>query len=219
MRRAFGEDVQMGGERSLSPLPIGGRGSVPSKFPSAASAINAAWLELTFIAGDLLAWTRTLVLGERFRTVEPKRLRYTLVHVAGILIRHGRGHLLRVAAGWPWAHDLADSFARLQRVPLRAWPRPPGGNRPPPATKHPLGHTANPPRPLPRHGPATIASHARHPLSPSPKQTGRANDVLNDPGLTGPALTLGRPRVGYCWCGLRRVGRCRRVRAAVGAHG
>ena len=24
-------------------------------------------------------------------------------------------------------------------------------------------------------------------------------------------MTLGRPRVGYCWCGLRRVGRCRRV--------
>ena len=35
----------------------------------------------------------------------------------------------------------------------------------------------------------------------------------------GLALTLGRPRVGHCWCGLRRVGRCGRVRAAVGADG
>jgi Transposase DDE domain group 1 len=93
----------MGGERSLSPLRIERRGSVPSKFPSAASAINAAWLEVTFIAGDLLAWTRTLALGERFRTAEPERIRYTLVHAAGILIRHGRRHVLRVAAGWPWA--------------------------------------------------------------------------------------------------------------------
>jgi len=38
-------------------------------------------------------------------------------------------------------------------------------------------------------------------------------------GPIGPALTLGRPRVGYCWCELRRVGRCRRVCAAVGSDG
>jgi hypothetical protein len=35
-------------------------------------------------------------------------------------------------------------------------------------------------------GPATIASRARHPLSPPPRQTGRANDLLNDTGLTVP---------------------------------
>ncbi len=59
-----------------------------AKFPSASSAINTAWLELTLIAGDLFAWTRTLALGDKFATAEPKRLRYTLLHAAGILVRH-----------------------------------------------------------------------------------------------------------------------------------
>ena len=91
-----------------------------AKFPSASFAINTAWLELTLIAGDLFAWTRTLALGDKFATAEPKRLRYTLLHAAGILVRHGGRHVLRIAAGWPWAHDLADSFNRLRSGPLRA---------------------------------------------------------------------------------------------------
>ena len=44
---------------------------------------------------------------------EPKRLRYTLLHSAGILVRSARRTTLRIAAGWPWADDLVTAFARL----------------------------------------------------------------------------------------------------------
>lgn len=51
---------------------------------------------------------------------EPKRLRYCLLHAAGVIVRGGRRTWLRLAAGWPWADQLAAAFARLRTLPLRA---------------------------------------------------------------------------------------------------
>jgi hypothetical protein len=69
-------------------------------------------------------------------------------------------------------------------------------------------------------GPAPGLLARRGPIR-RPSQRGRKSPRASNPGAgpNGLALTLGRPRVGYCWCGLRRVGRCRRVCAAVGADG
>ena len=39
------------------------------------------------IASDLLAWMRGLCLEGALQKAEPKRLRYTLFHSAGILVR------------------------------------------------------------------------------------------------------------------------------------
>ena len=44
---------------------------------------------------------------------EPKRLRYCLLHAAGLLVRSARRTTLRIAAGWPWALDLVAAFGRL----------------------------------------------------------------------------------------------------------
>ncbi|WP_039889463.1 IS1380 family transposase, partial [Mycobacterium xenopi] len=84
-----------------------------ANLPSHDFALNSAWLNLVLIATDLLAWTKTLCLDGELATAEPKRIRYTLLHTAGVLIHSARRTTLRLAAGWPWASDLVAAFARL----------------------------------------------------------------------------------------------------------
>lgn len=84
-----------------------------ANLPSHDFAINSAWLTLVLIAADLLAWTKALCLHGALATAEPKRLRYTLLHTAGVLVRSARRTTLRLAAGWPWATDLLTAFIRL----------------------------------------------------------------------------------------------------------
>jgi hypothetical protein len=81
--------------------------------PSASFAINSAWLVTVLIASDLLAWMKGLCLDGELARAEPKRLRYTLLHSAGILVSSARRTTLRVAQHWPWADELVDAFARL----------------------------------------------------------------------------------------------------------
>jgi Transposase DDE domain group 1 len=82
--------------------------------------LNAVWLELVLIAHDLLAWTKRLLLGGELARLEPKRLRYRLLHVAARLAFHARGAKLRLQASWPWAQDLAAAFAKLKSLPAPA---------------------------------------------------------------------------------------------------
>ena len=49
--------------------------------------------------------------------MEPKRLRYRLLHIAARLAFHARGAALRLQRNWPWAADLAHAFARLRALP------------------------------------------------------------------------------------------------------
>jgi len=84
-----------------------------ANLPSANFAINQAWLAEVLIAGDLLAWTRGLCLDGELARAEPKRLRYTLLHTAAIVVRSARRTTLRIAEGWPWADALVAAFGRL----------------------------------------------------------------------------------------------------------
>ncbi len=84
-----------------------------ANLPSASFAINAAWLALVLIAGDLLTWMKGLCLDGPLARAEPKRLRYTILHTAGVLVRSARRTTLRIAEGWPWADELVGAFARL----------------------------------------------------------------------------------------------------------
>ena len=90
------------------------------RFPSRHFALNAAWLELSLAAIDLLAWTRTLLLDGELATAEPKKLRYRILHVAARLTRGGRRLHLRISATWPWRHQLATAFHRLAALPRPA---------------------------------------------------------------------------------------------------
>lgn len=84
-----------------------------ANLPSADFAINAAWLELVCMAGDLLAWMRLVCLEGELAKATPSRLRYTLLHTAGLVVHSARRHTVRIAAGWPWAEELVRAFARL----------------------------------------------------------------------------------------------------------
>ena len=90
-----------------------------ANLPSASFAINQAWLEISLIAQDLLAWTRLLTLNGDLAHAEPKRLRYCLLHTAAQLVRSGRQRWLRVSDNWPWATHLVTAFERLHHLPLR----------------------------------------------------------------------------------------------------
>ena len=84
-----------------------------ANLPSHSFAINAAWLAVVLIASDLLAWMKGLCLEGELARAEPKRLRYTLLHSAGILVSSARRPSVRIAAGWPWADELVGAFGRL----------------------------------------------------------------------------------------------------------
>ena len=84
-----------------------------ANLPSHSFAINAAWLAVMMIASDLLAWMKGLCLDGELARAEPKRLRYTLLHSAGLIVSSARRTTVRIAAGWPWADELVGAFGRL----------------------------------------------------------------------------------------------------------
>lgn len=93
------------------------------RFPSREFAINQAWLMLTTIAADLVAWTRLLALtgdAKTLRDCEPKALRYRLLHVPARLTRSGRRRRLRIPQSWPWAAAIAAVFAAIAAIPQPA---------------------------------------------------------------------------------------------------
>ena len=90
-----------------------------ANLPSASFAINQAWLNLVLTAQDLLRWTQLRTLDGELARVEPKRLRYTLLHTAGLIVTNGRQKRLRLSNDWPWTTELIAAFTRLHQVPLR----------------------------------------------------------------------------------------------------
>lgn len=89
-----------------------------ANLPSAEFAINEAWVTVALMAHDLLAWTRLVALDGDLARAEPKRLRYCLLHTAGVIVRTGRRVRLRLAAGWPWSVDLVAAFERVHALRL-----------------------------------------------------------------------------------------------------
>jgi hypothetical protein len=85
--------------------------------PFADFTANKAWLEISLIAQDLLAFAKVLCLTGALARAEPKRLRQRLFHVAGRICRSGRRTTLRLPRSWPWAAALEAAFARLRALP------------------------------------------------------------------------------------------------------
>ncbi|MFV0318303.1 MAG: transposase [Microthrixaceae bacterium] len=84
-----------------------------SNLPSASFAINQAWLTVVLVAQDLLRWSQLLTLEGELARVEPQRLRYTLLHTAGVIITTGRRRFLRLCDHWPRTGQLIAAFDRL----------------------------------------------------------------------------------------------------------
>ena len=75
---------------------------------------NAAWLQVTLVAGALLAWVQLVCFDGALAKAEPKTLRYRILHMAALLVRRGRRLVLRLDATWPWARDLERAFRRIR---------------------------------------------------------------------------------------------------------
>lgn len=74
---------------------------------------NWAYLLVTLLAFNLLAWLKLLALPERERASYVKRLRFRFIAVAGTVGRSGRQLVLRLSAGYPLLNDFV---ATLQRI-------------------------------------------------------------------------------------------------------
>jgi len=90
------------------------------RFPSREFTINQAWLMITAIAADLVAWLRLLALtgdAAGLATCEPKALRYRLLHVPARLTHGGRRRRLRLPTTWPWTRQIVAVFAAIAAIP------------------------------------------------------------------------------------------------------
>jgi hypothetical protein len=50
--------------------------------------------------------------------LEPKRLRYRILHTAARLVRGQRLRWLRIPATWPWAEHITAAFTRIAAIPV-----------------------------------------------------------------------------------------------------
>jgi hypothetical protein len=93
------------------------------RFPSREFKINQAWLTLTAIAADLIAWTRLLACtGDAgiLAACEPKALRYRFLHVPARLVHGARRRRLKIPETWPWAAAIVAVFANIAAIPQPA---------------------------------------------------------------------------------------------------
>ena len=147
-------------ERSICDLKDTGLANLPSgRF-----ALNEVWLTLVLIASDLLAWMKGLCLEGALAKAEPKRLRYTLLHTAGIIVRSARRSTVRIARAGrgPTTSSPRSAIARLDQHPrltsllrLRDPSLPPWTSTPQrprrPSDRRPLSVPSRHPRRRPRH--------------------------------------------------------------------
>lgn len=125
---------------------------------------NAAWVELALAAADLTTWAQALCFTGTLRKLEPKRLRYRALHVAGRLVRIGRRIILRLDQNWPWANHLATAFNRLRAAPWPAEANPTRQSTTRNSVKTPPGSPAGP------------AACPNHPAGPDAITIALAND-------------------------------------------
>jgi hypothetical protein len=85
-----------------------------SNLPFDSFVRNEAWVATSLIAGALLAWSQMVCFEGALEVAEPKTMRYRALHVAALLVRRGRGLVLRLDATWPWANDLSEAFVNLR---------------------------------------------------------------------------------------------------------
>lgn len=93
------------------------------RFPSREFKINQAWLMLTAIAADLVAWTRLLAFtgdAKVLAACEPKALRYRFFHVPARLVHSSRRRRLKIPESWPWVTAIVAAFANIAAIPQPA---------------------------------------------------------------------------------------------------
>lgn len=69
------------------------------QFPSHLFGANAAWWQLMVLAFNLNVLMKRFALPEELKTTSLKGLRFKVVHVAGQVIRHARGVVIKLSGG------------------------------------------------------------------------------------------------------------------------
>ena len=78
---------------------------------------NAAWFRLNVIAYNILSAMKLVALPVQMRSWRPATLRFRLLNLAGRVVHHARGLLLKL----PWILDLVDIYRDARQ---RLWARP-----------------------------------------------------------------------------------------------
>ena len=86
------------------------------RMPFTSFDANAAWMEMTLTAADLLVWTQRICFTGELARCEPRTLRYRILHIAARIIRSARRVELRLPLNWPWSRQLLRGYARLDAL-------------------------------------------------------------------------------------------------------
>jgi hypothetical protein len=86
------------------------------RMPFANFDANAAWMEMTLAAADLLVWTQRICFTGELARCEPRTLRYRILHIAARIIRSARHVELRLPVNWPWSQELLRGYTRLDAL-------------------------------------------------------------------------------------------------------
>jgi hypothetical protein len=68
------------------------------------------------LAAVLLVALQQLIDDDQLRVAEPRRIRYTLLHVAARIAVHARRTWLHLDAAWPWTPHLLAAHQRLPQL-------------------------------------------------------------------------------------------------------
>ena len=91
-----------------------------SRLPFSDYDANQMWIELVLLADLLLTGLQVLTGDHELAVAEPRRLRYTLLHVAARITDHARQIRLHLDRTWPWTHVLVRIHRRLDALPAPA---------------------------------------------------------------------------------------------------
>jgi hypothetical protein len=61
----------------------------------------------------LVRWFQLLCYTGTIATASPKTMRWRIFHAPARIISHARGHIVRIADGWPWTDDIVDAHQRI----------------------------------------------------------------------------------------------------------
>ena len=101
-------------ERNICDLKDTGLAKFPSRAVSPSTRCGSPWCSWRATCS---AWMKGLCLEGALAKAEPKRLRYTLLHTAGLMVRSARRTTVRIAAGWPWADEIVGASGDYRAGP------------------------------------------------------------------------------------------------------
>ncbi|MCO5311323.1 MAG: transposase [Microthrixaceae bacterium] len=83
------------------------------RFPFRDFDSNQAWLQTVCLAADLVRWFQLVCLPTSWADTRPKKLRWTLFHTPGRLIRTARQSIVRIIDTWPTAEVLTHAYQHI----------------------------------------------------------------------------------------------------------